>query len=182
MKSLFKIIIAPLSLRCYGYAIALFIMLPGFKALAQNPEGDNYTQKVKIDLKITDNASKATHTYKLLGSSYSVSKPFILQKEGSSTAESNCTLILELAQNADDFLLKWVAGTINDIKGEITIADVNVLNKPRIITFTNWEVASASESFYSTNEAMWWPHVSVYVKTLTVDGIKIFPGAKTTKR
>ncbi|OWK69073.1 hypothetical protein [Pedobacter sp. AJM] len=181
MNRIFRTVHVCTALKYYGQAIVFLLLFLGSGAQAQSPE-DGQTPGVKIDLKITDQASNTTHYYKLLGSSYSVRKPFALQKEGKFANDGNCTLILELAQNADEFLLKWVAGTVKGVKGEISIVAVKAADKPRIITFTDWEVASASESFYSTNEAIWWPHLSVYVKTLSVDGVPVFTGAANAKR
>lgn len=167
-----QIIKVPVNAVRYLLGVLFLLSIPGFAANAQSLDRGNEEQTIGITLNINDNTSKAMHSYKLIGANYSVSKSSGMQEDGS------CTLILELAQEADEFLLRWIAGNIKDIKGEVTIVDVTGVKKARKITFTDLNVASASESFYSAAGAVSWPQISVYIKSLTVDGTNIFPVAR----
>jgi hypothetical protein len=130
--------------------------------------------QVQLELKLTDKTANTSHNYKLYGINYSLSNPFYLQDESKLINNGSCSLMMELAQDADSFLLKWVGGSIKNVSGEISVIPIDGIKKPRKITFTDGQIAGSSESFYTTVGANSPIQLSIYVKTLVIDGTTIF--------
>jgi hypothetical protein len=153
-------------------AIFLLLLLFRFDAFAQEEP------QVEIEFKLTDNVSKTNHSYKLSAISYSVSNPDYQQDEITLINDGSCNITLELAQEIDEFLLKWGAGIIKNVSGVITVVAVNGIKKPRNIAFTGGRISGSSESFYDSAGANTLPQISMNVKTLSVDGTTIFTAPK----
>ncbi len=64
--------------------------------------------------------------------------PLILLLLGMITAANE----IELAQGADPFILKWIAGRMKSATGRITLVPANETRKVRDITFSGASVAS----------------------------------------
>lgn len=155
----------------YGRAITLLLLFCTFSAVAQNEA------QAEIELKLTDKSTNTSYSYKLYGASYSLNSPFYSPDEGKLVNNGSCSITMELGQEPDAFLLKWMAGGLKSTSGEITMITVENIKKPRKITFTDGQVAASSESFYSTSSGTS-PQLSFYVKTLAIDGTTIFSPQK----
>jgi len=151
----------------YNKTLILLLLLCSFNAVAQNEA------KAEIELKLTDKATNTSHSYKLYGANYSLNNPFYSQDEGKLINNGNCSISIELGQNPDEFLLKWVAGLLKNTSGVITMVTISDTKNPRKMTFTDGQPAASSESFYITSGSTA-PQMSFYVKTLTIDGTTIF--------
>lgn len=151
----------------YNKTLILLLLLCSFNAIAQNEA------QAEIELKLTDKATNTSHSYKLYGANYSLNNPFYSQDESKLINNGNCSISIELGQNPDEFLLKWVAGQLKNTSGVITMVTISDIKNPRKMTFTDAQPAASSESFYITsgNTA---PQMSFYVKTLAIDGTTIF--------
>jgi hypothetical protein len=159
--------------KCYRQAILLLLLvLFCFNVKAQDEP------QVQLELKLTDKTANTSHNYKLYGINYSLSNPFYLQDESKLINNGSCSLMMELAQDADSFLLKWVGGSIKNVSGEISVIPIDGIKKPRKITFTDGQIAGSSESFYTTVGANSPVQLSIYVKTLVIDGTTIFTLSK----
>ncbi|WP_316801827.1 type VI secretion system tube protein TssD [Pedobacter nototheniae] len=156
----------------YCCAIMLLLLFFGFNVLAQDET------QMQIEFKLSDSLSNTSHSYKLLGINYALNTPYYSLDENELINNGNCSITMELAQDVDEFFLKWIAGTVKNASGTITMLVVNGIKKPRKITFTGGQVAGFSESFYSTVGANTSPQVSIYVKKLSVDDVSIFTTVK----
>ncbi|GGG97914.1 MULTISPECIES: type VI secretion system tube protein TssD [Pedobacter] len=150
----------------YNKVLIVFLLLCSFNALAQNET------QAEIELKLTDNATNMVHSYKLYGASYSLTNPFY-QRDGKLINHGNCSINIELGQDPDELLLKWMAGLLKNTSGVITMVTLNKVQEPRKMTFTDGRLAASSESFFITGNGTS-PQMSFYVKTLTVDGTTVF--------
>ncbi|ARS38379.1 hypothetical protein CA265_01200 [Sphingobacteriaceae bacterium GW460-11-11-14-LB5] len=162
----------------YRAALMLLLLLSGFGVFAQVEERGGEDSTIKIEFRLTDHASNKSQTYKLYGINYSVNNPYYMQDESKLINNGSCGISIDMAQEADEFLLKWVAGAIKNASGEITIVHIGSVKKPRKIVFTDGKTGSSSESFYTATTTNSFPQISIYVKSLTVDGITIFTMAK----
>jgi hypothetical protein len=166
----------------YRPALILLLLLCGFGVSAQVEERGGEESATKIEFKLIDHTSNKSQTYKLYGINYSVNNPYYMQDESKLINNGSCGISIDMAQEADEFLLKWVAGAIKNASGEITIVNIGSVKKPRKIIFTDGQIGSSSESFYTATTTNSFPQISIYVKTLTVDGIGVFTQAKTDKQ
>lgn len=151
----------------YTKTLILLLMLCSFNAVAQNEA------QAEVELKLTDKATNTSHSYKLYGASYSLNNPFYDASEGKLISNGSCSISMELGQNPDEFLLKWMAGQIKNTSGVITMVTVGDIKKPRRISFTDGQLAASSESFYITGGGTS-TQMSFYVKTLAIDGTTVF--------
>lgn len=151
----------------YNKILIILLLLCSFNAFAQNEA------KAEIELKLTDKTTNTSHSYKLYGANYSLNNPFYNQDESKLINNGNCSISIELGQNPDEFLLKWMAGLLKNTSGVITMVTINDIKNPRKMTFTDGELAASSESFYVTSGSTS-PQMSFYVKTLAIDGTTIF--------
>jgi len=151
----------------YNKILIILLLLSSFNAFAQNEA------KAEIELKLTDKTTNTSHSYKLYGANYSLNNPFYNQDESKLINNGNCSISIELGQNPDEFLLKWMAGLLKNTSGVITMVTINDIKNPRKMTFTDGELAASSESFYVTSGSTS-PQMSFYVKTLAIDGTTIF--------
>jgi hypothetical protein len=87
-----------------------------------------------------------------------------MEHESKLINNGSCKISIEMAQDADEFLLKWITGTIKNASGEITIVKVDGVKKPRKIAFTDGQIGGSSERLYSTAAANGVPQISIYVK------------------
>jgi len=160
----------------YCQAILLLLVLFCFSVKAQEEP------QVQLELKLTDKTSNTSHNYKLYGMNYSLSNPFYLQDDSELINNGSCSLMMELAQDADSFLLKWVGGSIKNVSGEVSIVPINGIKKPRKIVFTDGQIAGSAESFYTTLSANSPIQLNIYIKTLSVDGTTIFSQNKSANQ
>lgn len=151
----------------YNKTLILLLSLCSFNAFAQNEA------QAEVELKLTDKATNTSHSYKLYGANYSLSNPFYAQEEGKLINNGSCSISIELGQNPDEFLFKWMSGQLKNTSGVITVVTVSDIKKPRIIAFTDGQLAGSSESFYVTGGSTS-PQMSFYVKTLAIDGTTVF--------
>lgn len=159
--------------RWYCPALILLLFFIRLNAFAQAEA------QIQIEFKLTDNTNNKSHSYKLYGVNYSVNNPYYLQDESKLVTEKSCGVNMELVQDTDEFLLKWIAGTIKNASGEITIVNMNGRKKPRKLAFTGAQIGGSSENFYSAAATDTSVQISIYVKTLAVDDILIFQQVKT---
>ncbi|MDQ0967708.1 hypothetical protein QFZ20_003111 [Flavobacterium sp. W4I14] len=151
----------------YNKTLILLLLLCSFNAVAQNEA------QAEIELKLMDKANNTSHSYKLHGANYSLNNPFYNQDEGKLINNGSCSISIELGQNPDEFLLKWMAGLLKNTSGVITMVTISNIKNPRKMTFTDGLLAASSESFYITSGSTA-PQMSFYVKTLAIDGTTIF--------
>jgi len=157
------------------YCLAMLLILVSF---CFTVKAQDEPQQVQLELKLTDKTSGTSHNYKLYGVNYSLSNPFYVEDDGKMINNGSCSIMLELAQDADSFLLKWIGASVKNVSGEISVVAVDGIKKPRKITFTDGQIVGSSESFYSTVGANTPIQISVFVKTLAVDGIPIYSQPK----
>ncbi|KIO75651.1 hypothetical protein TH53_19390 [Pedobacter lusitanus] len=145
----------------------LVLLCTQFTAVAQQES------KRQINFKLTDPAIQTSHTYHLNNVTYIVSNAFPAQDESKQLREGSCSISLDLGQDMDPFLLKWIAGEMKNATGVITMVSADGSKKTRNIAFTGGRPAGSSESFYGSevNSAV---QISFYVNTLSIDGTSIF--------
>jgi hypothetical protein len=152
----------------------LILLLSQIKASAQ--------QEVKrtIEFRLTDPATKTSHTYRLNGANYLLSNPLTVPTNGQQTLEASCSINLDLAQEVDQFLLKWVSGEIKDAIGVITLVSTSGSGKARSLVFTVSKVVGSSENFISADVDTS-TQISLFAKKVAVDDTIVFTVAKPYK-
>ena len=157
------------------YFPALILLLLSFQidVLAQDEPA------LQIVFKLTDNTNKTSHTYKVNSVNYSISNPYYMQDESKLINNGSCSVSMEMAQDADEFLLKWIAGSVKNVSGIITTTMLNSVKKPRTLAISEMQVLGSSESFYTSAGANTFPLITISAGTLSVDGITIFSQLKT---
>lgn len=147
------------------YALIFLLSLAGpLKIFAQE-------NKSEVQLKLTDPKDKTVHIYQLNSFNYMFYRPFDIPNQKLSP-ENACTISLDLAQDVDPFLLKWVSGELKEADGVIIIS-AGLERKARSVAFTNGMVANIAESFMNVDRSSS-AQLAIYIKSLVIDHIKIY--------
>lgn len=156
----------------YFYPL-LFLVLLGIQSRV------SAQQEVKrtIEFRLTDPATKTSHTYRLNGANYLLNNPLTVPTEGQQAPEASCSINLDLAQEVDQFLLKWLSGEIKDAIGVITMVSTEGTRKTRSLVFTVSKVAGSSENFISADIDTS-TQISLFAKKMAVDDTIVFTVAR----
>jgi hypothetical protein len=154
------------------YPLLFFFLLFSLSKASAQPE-----VKRKIEFRLTDPATKTSQTYVLNGANYLLSNPLPVPTEGQQALEASCSINLDLAQEVDQFLLKWVSGEIKDAACIITMVSPDGSGKARSIAFTVSKVVGSSENFFSSDVSTS-TQISLFAKKVAVDDTVVFTVAK----
>lgn len=147
--------------------IYLFLSLPSFA------QADR-----KIKLQLTDPSSNKSQTYLLKTFAYSCSRPSEDSLYVKQYPYNSYMLSLDFKQDMDPFLLKWIAGDMNEADGLITVESENNQKATRTIAFKGGMAGVTSETFSSGDSYYASAQVSVYTKRLIIDNVEMYSTIK----
>ena len=131
----------------------------------------------QIILKLTDPATQISQTYQISNTNYTYAK---LYDDSQKKDQEACKVNMELKQDMDQFLLKWISGALKETEGLITIKAAGPGKRSRTIAFKGGKVATGSESFMIADSSSY-PVMSLYVRELIIDNVSVFSIPKEIK-
>jgi len=127
-----------------------------------------------IRLKLTDPQTKTSHSYLLNNVVYSFTKS---PETGLVKDPGTCAVSIDFKQDMDSFLLRWIAGEIEQADGSISMDATEIGKQARTIAFKGGISANVSESFMASDNTSY-IQMSVYVSALLIDGVAIYTQQK----
>ena len=148
----------------YLYLLLFFpLFTTHLPAFAQQSENE-------ITLTVTDVTTKSSHTYPLNGMTYSSSNT--ASDSTSNNSYDTQVVVIDLKNNLDQFLLKWMAGKLKRTNSNISIKDKGTGKTIRNISFENVVRSASSESFSSGDHNNYTSaQVTIYTNKLIIDEV-----------